>query len=89
MSEASGFTIADILSKRRSDPIIAARWTAVHMIYQRMRNPSTIKLGRWLNRDHSTILHALNGFEKRKQKPNYERIHEEATRIYNGQAIQG
>lgn len=54
-----GVSIADILSVSRSRTIIPARQEAMALIFQHTQR-SAAEVGRLLNRDHSTVLYALD-----------------------------
>ena len=52
-----GFTRDDILGPSKHRPLMLARWECVAMF--RRRGLSTPAIGRIMQRDHSTIVHAL------------------------------
>lgn len=52
-----GYTVDDILGKSRMKSLVAVRRQCVVML--RNRGYSTTEIGRIMNRDHSTIVHAL------------------------------
>jgi chromosomal replication initiation ATPase DnaA len=58
IAELHGYTLADILGKRKQRPLVEVRRKCVVML--REKGYSTTEIGRIMNRDHSTICHALN-----------------------------
>lgn len=54
----NGFTLADIIGPRKHKKLSAVRHLCVLML--REKGYSTTEIGRIMNRDHSTIVHALN-----------------------------
>jgi len=52
-----GYTVDDILGKSKLKALVAVRRKCVVML--RNRGYSTTEIGRIMNRDHSTICHAL------------------------------
>jgi hypothetical protein len=65
VSEATGITISDILSPRRSNSVVRARHIAIYIIREYTRK-SLPEIGRHTNRDHSTIIHALRCVEAKR-----------------------
>ena len=57
IAKLHGYTVEDILSKRKPKPLVAARRECV--VKMRGKGYSTTQIGRIMNRDHSTIVHAL------------------------------
>ena len=58
-----GFSSEDILGPRRGKPLIAARCEAMGLVYQ--HTPASLpRIGLCLNRDHTTVLHALRKIGK-------------------------
>ena len=58
MAEGYGYTVADILGPKRRRHLVFVRNLCVFML--RDKGYSTTEIGRIMNRDHSTIVHALN-----------------------------
>lgn len=58
LAEGYGYTVADILSPKRHRHLVFVRNLCVFML--RNKGYSTTEIGRIMNRDHSTIVHALN-----------------------------
>jgi Bacterial dnaA protein helix-turn-helix len=54
---------ADLLSPLRTRNCVEARILICVLAYKFMRQPSSPKIGRLLNRDHSTVLNALQVFK--------------------------
>lgn len=54
-------TAADITGRSRKGHIMAARKTAIYILCQ--RGASLPQVGRWINRDHSSILYLIRQFE--------------------------
>lgn len=57
IAKVYGYTAADILGKRKLKALVAVRRQCVVML--REKGYSTTEIGRIMNRDHSTICHAL------------------------------
>lgn len=57
IAKAHCFTLEDILGPRKFKPLVAVRRKCIVML--REKGYSTTEIGRILNRDHSTICHAL------------------------------
>lgn len=58
LAEGYGYTAADMLGKSRFKRVVAVRRLCILML--REKGYSTTEIGRVMNRDHSTIVHALN-----------------------------
>jgi chromosomal replication initiation ATPase DnaA len=58
LAEKHGYTVEDILGRSRHKKLVAVRLWCVLML--RHKGYSTTEIGRIMNRDHSTIVHALN-----------------------------
>jgi chromosomal replication initiator protein len=58
LAEGYGYTVADILGQKRHRHLVFVRNLCVFML--RNKGYSTTEIGRIMNRDHSTIVHALN-----------------------------
>lgn len=52
-------SVKQILGDDRQAPVIEARREAMSLVYRANPNWSLVKMGRFFNRDHTTILHAL------------------------------
>jgi hypothetical protein len=61
IARAMSFTVAEILGPRRARPVMRARATCSYVL--RERGNSYTVIGRWMNRDHSTIINACRQFE--------------------------
>lgn len=57
IAEAHCFTVEDILGKRKFKHLVAVRRKCIVML--REKGYSTTEIGRIMQRDHSTICHAL------------------------------
>lgn len=57
-----GFTVEDILGRSRVKGLVEARHEAMHEVAKARPAMSLPQLGRIFNRDHSTVLSALNKF---------------------------
>lgn len=62
LAEGYGYTVVDILGPKRSKHLVYVRNLCVFML--RDKGYSTTEIGRIMNRDHSTIVHALNKVAK-------------------------
>lgn len=66
VSENMNTNVISLLSNSRKREIVEARQTAIYLCYEYVnQSPSTI--GRWFNRDHSTVLHAISTINGYKQ----------------------
>jgi hypothetical protein len=52
-------TYREVMSHRRARPFVEARNLICVLTYRFMRDPSSPKIGRLLNREYSTVLHSL------------------------------
>ena len=71
IAEMYDYTLADILGKAKNRTLVKVRRKCVVML--RDKGYSTTEIGRIMQRDHSTICHAVNM---------YERAAEEALAMY-------
>lgn len=55
----TGINYAAIISQSREQPIVRARFIAIKIIHDSPYEPSYKQLGRMFNRDHSSIIHAV------------------------------
>jgi hypothetical protein len=55
----AGCTVAQMLGYQRTRPLVAARWRAIRTAYA--EGYTSGQIARVLNRDPSTVVHALNG----------------------------
>ena len=53
-----------IFSKGKAQPIVAARREAIYRVKLEKPAVSSVQLGRWFNRHHSTIIFALARFQE-------------------------
>jgi len=58
-----GCTVSDIFGRRKITNVMLARRKAAYLLVKRGR-VSIADVGRYLNRDHTTILHAVEMYEK-------------------------
>lgn len=58
-----GLTIADIMGRRRKTPIVLARQEAMYELHKTGKY-SFPQIGRFMKRDHTTILHGCRKMEK-------------------------
>jgi len=58
IAQEHGYTVEDILGKSRTKHLVHVRRLCVLML--REKGYSTTEIGRVMDRDHSTIVHALN-----------------------------
>ena len=58
IAQEHGYSVEDILGKSRLKHLVAVRRLCIVML--RKRGYSTTEIGRLMDRDHSTIVHALN-----------------------------
>lgn len=57
IAESYGFTVDDIIGKRKYKMLMKARRECVAML--RAKKLTTLQIGKIMNRDHSTIVHSL------------------------------
>lgn len=62
IAKVYGYTVEDILGKSKLKALVAVRRQCVNML--REKGYSTTEIGRIMNRDHSTICHALKMWER-------------------------
>ena len=62
VSAATGVGITSLQSKSRMRDIVRARWAAMWLL--RAQGLSTPHIGRLFNRDHSTVMHALDAMRR-------------------------
>ena len=53
-----------IKGKQRDQPVVNARWLAINMLSECSGKYSCSQIARFLNKDHTTILHAKKGWPK-------------------------
>ncbi|MDP8936627.1 MAG: chromosomal replication initiator protein DnaA [Actinomycetota bacterium] len=85
-AEMFGFTVADLVSKSRSRPLVTARQIAMYVLRQ-MTNFSYPAIGRQFgDRDHTTVMHAVTKITAlmRERRPIYDQVHELMNRIRAG-----
>lgn len=63
-------TLKDLVRKDRSRTIVIARHTAMYLIRE-LTSLSLPEIGALFNRDHTTVVHALNNIERRRKDPEY------------------
>jgi chromosomal replication initiation ATPase DnaA len=62
IAKVYGYTVEDILGKSKLKALVAVRRQCVNMLHE--KGYSTTEIGRIMNRDHSTICHALKMWER-------------------------
>jgi chromosomal replication initiation ATPase DnaA len=62
VSQATGVSVADILSPKRKQPIARARQLV--MWEARRQGASFSEIGRYLARDHTSVIHGVNRIEQ-------------------------
>jgi hypothetical protein len=65
-TEETGYTLADLKSARRQQPLVDARQELYWQIYKNT-NWSLPRIGKLFNKDHTTVLHGVRKVERRKQ----------------------
>lgn len=58
-----GCTVADMMGVSRKMKVTLARRKAMYLLWQR-GTMSKAHIGRFLNKDHTTVIHALRSYEK-------------------------
>lgn len=67
VSIRTGVKISDIRSKRRTDRICTARHIAMYLCYE-ATNEDYITIGKFLGRDHTTVIHGHKMIVERMAK---------------------
>lgn len=75
-----GVEPSDIIGCRRHEKTVLARTVAAYVLVK--RGNSSAQVGKWLNRDHSTVLHAIGIFERKAT----DRMRAIASRYTRGKA---
>ena len=60
----TGISWERIKGKRRDQPVVNARWLAINMLSECGGKYSCSQIARFLDKDHTTILHAKKGWPK-------------------------
>lgn len=69
VSDATGYSIAELVGPRRARPVARARMVAYHLIQTLRRDLSLPAIGRVMGyRDHTTIMHGLRVFEANRHE---------------------
>ena len=80
--ETTGIGLADLLSRSRTGPVVYARQLAAYSI-RKLTNLSYPKIGRLLNRHHSTIMYDVAEFDALLHHPwKTSRATRDATRVF-------
>ncbi len=66
VSKAFGMTVEILRSKKRTQYVAFVRQVAMYLIRENT-DLSTIEIGDFLNRDHSTVIHGWNVIERRRR----------------------
>jgi chromosomal replication initiation ATPase DnaA len=64
VSKNTGITISDIVSDIREGDMVVARYISMAMLRMKL-DASLVNIGKYLGRDHTTIIYGLNSFETR------------------------
>lgn len=64
VAEEYGFTVRELVSEHRDRRVVWARQTAMWRMRQ-VDKWSTTQIGRFFNRDHTTVIHACRRVEER------------------------
>lgn len=72
VAQSHGFTYHDIISKGRKYPIVVARQDAMRCVKTLKPFLSYPKIGKFFDRDHTTVLHACGRLKAKKTKDGYE-----------------
>ena len=67
VTAATDISWARITGRQKSQEVVNARWLVMHMLYQ--RGYSLSEIGRLLNRDHSTVMHARDAWNEHYCNP--------------------
>jgi chromosomal replication initiation ATPase DnaA len=59
----TGISWDRLRGKQRSQPVVNARWLAINMLTEHSKY-SSAEVGRFLNKDHTTILHARKSWQR-------------------------
>ncbi len=61
VANATGVKLSEMRGIRRDNETVAARWAAMHAM--RAAGHSYPSIGKFFNRDHTTVMHAINRME--------------------------
>lgn len=64
-AEVASVTSSDIMGRGHRRPLVHARHVATWVAYQALHRISTERLGSWLGRHHSTVVHGLHKVRNR------------------------
>lgn len=81
-----GCSIADVFGPRKPANIVMARRKAAYLLVQRKRT-SIAEVGRYLRRDHTTILHAVKMYEKALAQGEGKSVHSSAAHMIKPQNV--
>lgn len=81
-AENYGIPLTDLLSERRSPPMaVEARMVAMYLC-RHITPYSLPRIGRFFDRDHTTVMHAIRTVERRMQDSAYrERVEQAKARL--------
>jgi chromosomal replication initiation ATPase DnaA len=67
IADRHGVSFAEIIGPRKHRKVLAARYEAIRTVNREFPAWSTLKMGRFFNRDHTTILSALGRLSRHGQ----------------------
>lgn len=73
VAHSHGLQVEDLVGKAARAPVALARWRAMRRLRDEIRiqggEPSSSKIGFWLNRDHTTVIHGLRRLDEMGRAP--------------------
>ena len=66
ISEATGIPASAVIGPRRPGPIVNARHMAYYLMLEFCTHASAVMIGRYMNRDHSTVLYGAKKYAARR-----------------------
>lgn len=64
LADYPGVTMQDIISVHRSKSLVEPRRRCHYEVYKQRPDLSSVKIGRFMRRDHSSILHSIEKYEE-------------------------
>jgi hypothetical protein len=84
ISEATGIPASAVTGPRRPAPIVNARHMAYYLMLEFCTHASAVMIGRYMNRDHSTVLYGARKYAARRDLDDAQRVVEDRARAIMG-----
>jgi chromosomal replication initiation ATPase DnaA len=73
VSHISGYSEEELRGSRRRRPMVSYRWMLITLIHRLCPARSMLEIGRFVHRDHTTVIHVLQRFpDLRDRDPDLE-----------------